>query len=69
MTTVPLSRLASAVLVGVFALVQAGCAKEGCLGGEADGGWDALGTTGDVKLSNAFADVVIANIGTQNCFN
>jgi len=30
------------------------------------GGWDALGTVGDVKLSNAFTDVVIAGIGNQN---
>ncbi len=30
------------------------------------GGPDALGTVGDVKLSNGFVDVVIANIGTQN---
>src|SRR3990167_2359123 len=30
------------------------------------GGLNALGTVGDVKLSNGFVDVVIANIGTQN---
>jgi hypothetical protein len=30
------------------------------------GGWNGLGTVGDVKLSNGFVDVVIANIGTQN---
>ena len=30
------------------------------------GGWDGLGSFGDVKLSNGFVDVVIANIGTQN---
>lgn len=30
------------------------------------GGWNALGARGDVKLSNAFADVVIAGLGTQN---
>ena len=30
------------------------------------GGWNALGTVGDVKLSNGFVDVVIANVGTQN---
>ncbi|MFO0600158.1 MAG: CehA/McbA family metallohydrolase [Myxococcaceae bacterium] len=30
------------------------------------GGWDGLGSVGDVKLSNAFVDVVIANVGTQN---
>lgn len=30
------------------------------------GGWNALGAKGDVKLSNAFAEVVIAGLGTQN---
>lgn len=30
------------------------------------GGLNGLGTVGDVKLSNGFVDVVIANIGTQN---
>lgn len=30
------------------------------------GGWNGLGTVGDVKLSNGFVDVVIAGIGTQN---
>jgi hypothetical protein len=30
------------------------------------GGWNGLGAKGDVKLSNAFADVVIAGLGTQN---
>jgi hypothetical protein len=30
------------------------------------GGWNALGAKGDAKLSNAFVDVVIAGIGTQN---
>jgi hypothetical protein len=30
------------------------------------GGWNGLGARGDVKLSNGFADVVIAGIGTQN---
>jgi hypothetical protein len=30
------------------------------------GGWNALGARGDVKLSNAFVDLVIAGIGTQN---
>lgn len=30
------------------------------------GGLNALGTVGDVKLSNGFVDVVIANVGTQN---
>lgn len=30
------------------------------------GGWNGLGAVGDVKLSNGFVDVVIANLGTQN---
>ncbi len=30
------------------------------------GGWNGLATKGDVKLSNAFVDVVIAGIGNQN---
>lgn len=30
------------------------------------GGWNGLGAFGDVKLSNGFVDVVIADIGTQN---
>ncbi|MFT3707831.1 MAG: CehA/McbA family metallohydrolase [Archangium sp.] len=30
------------------------------------GGWDGLGAVGDIKLSNAFVDVVISNVGTQN---
>lgn len=30
------------------------------------GGWNGLGAVGDVKLSNGFVDVVIANVGTQN---
>ncbi|MCA2976896.1 MAG: CehA/McbA family metallohydrolase, partial [Myxococcaceae bacterium] len=30
------------------------------------GGWNALGARGDVKLANAFAEVVIAGLGTQN---
>lgn len=30
------------------------------------GGLNGLGTVGDVKLSNGFVDVVIANLGTQN---
>ena len=30
------------------------------------GGWNGLGAKGDVKLSNAFADVVIAGLGTRN---
>lgn len=30
------------------------------------GGWNGLGTVDDVKLSNGFVDVVIANVGTQN---
>lgn len=30
------------------------------------GGWAAIGTTGDVKLSNAFAEVVLAGLGNQN---
>ncbi|MBL8923999.1 MAG: CehA/McbA family metallohydrolase [Myxococcaceae bacterium] len=30
------------------------------------GGWNAIGARGDVKLSNTFADVVIAGLGTQN---
>src|SRR4051812_28993174 len=33
---------------------------------ERPGGWNGLGTVGDVKLSNGFVDVVIANVGTQN---
>lgn len=33
---------------------------------ERPGGWDGLGTVGDVKLSNGFVDVVIAGIGNQN---
>lgn len=35
-------------------------------GAERLGGWDALGSTGDVQLSNAFATVVIAGLGHQN---
>lgn len=34
--------------------------------GQRPGGWNALGTVGDVKLSNGFVDVVIADVGTQN---
>lgn len=30
------------------------------------GGWNAMGARGDVRLSNAFADVVIAGLDTQN---
>ncbi len=30
------------------------------------GGWNGLGTIGDIKLSNGFVDVVIANVGNQN---
>ncbi len=30
------------------------------------GGWNALGAKGDVKLTNAFTELVIAGIGTQN---
>lgn len=30
------------------------------------GGWDGLGAVGDIKLTNQFVDVVIANVGTQN---
>ncbi len=33
---------------------------------ERPGGWNGLGTVGDVKLSNGYVDLVIANIGTQN---
>ncbi len=33
---------------------------------ERPGGWNGLGTVGDVKLSNGLVDVVIANLGTQN---
>ena len=30
------------------------------------GGWNALGARGDIRLANAFAEVVIAGLGTQN---
>lgn len=33
---------------------------------ERPGGWNAMAAKGDVKLSNAFVEVVIAGIGTQN---
>lgn len=33
---------------------------------ERPGGWNGLGTVGDVKLSNGQVDVVIAALGTQN---
>lgn len=33
---------------------------------ERPGGWNGLGTVGDVKLSNGLVDVVIADLGTQN---
>ncbi|PZR13971.1 MAG: hypothetical protein DI536_11655 [Archangium gephyra] len=33
---------------------------------ERPGGWNGLGTVGDVKLTNGLVEVVIANIGTQN---
>lgn len=94
-----MTRLVVGVLAGALvALVETGCAKEGCLGGEdgcrvpppcpavtftcqspgaltvetisspaqRPGGWNGLGATGDVKLSNGVVDVVIAGIGTQN---
>lgn len=30
------------------------------------GGWAAIGASGDIKLSNAFTEVVIAGLGNQN---
>ncbi len=33
---------------------------------ERPGGWNGLGTVGDVKLTNGLVEVVIANLGTQN---
>ncbi len=82
-----------------FSVELIGCAKEGCLTGEAEchlrspcpkvtftcdealasqlsidtiatalqrpGGWDAIGTKGDVLLKNAFTEAVVAAIGNQ----
>ena len=35
-------------------------------GSQRPGGWAAIGAKGDIKLSNAFTEVVLAGIGTQN---
>ncbi len=35
-------------------------------GSQRPGGWAAIGAKGDIKLTNAFTEVVLAGIGTQN---